>query len=197
MGCIQMWTRRKRIDQNRNLDRTDPCVADCACKVKDTRLAPVASQGSKLRSSRGQTLLEFALVFPMFLMLLCGVVDFSHIFYAEMTLQSALREAGRFASTGNHLPDPKNPGNDLTRVQSIIATAQQAAPGFNLNSISISSATGGAGSAGGPGDTVTISLNASVPMLTPIITPFFKPNGLYSFTVSTSFRNEPFPPSQK
>jgi hypothetical protein len=81
-------------------------------------------------------------------------------------------------------------------VNSIIATAQQAAPGFNFNSISISSVNGGAGSAGGPGDIVTISITTGVPMLTPIIAPFFPPKGTYNFTVSVSFKNEPFPPGQ-
>jgi Flp pilus assembly protein TadG len=132
----------------------------------------------------------------MFFMLLCGVMDFSHLFYAEMTVQNALRQAGRFATTGNHLADPNNAGNNLSRVGSIILTAQQAAPGFNFNNINISSASGGAGSAGGPGDIVTISLSSGVPMLTPIIAPFFPPNGTYNFTVSVSFKNEPFPPGQ-
>ena len=73
----------------------------------------------------------------MFLMLICGVVDFSHIFYMEMTVQNALRQAGRYASTGNHLPDPNNAGQNLSRVNSIIATAEQAAPGFTFTNINI------------------------------------------------------------
>jgi Flp pilus assembly protein TadG len=130
----------------------------------------------------------------MFLLLLCGVVDFSNVLYSEMTVQDALRQAGRFATTGNHLQDSK--GNTETRVASIIATAQQAAPGFNFNSISVSSVAGGAGSAGGPGDIVTISMTTSVQMLTPIIAPLFPPNGAYTFTVSVTFKNEPFPTNQ-
>jgi Flp pilus assembly protein TadG len=198
MGCIRMWTRRKRTEQNCKLNRTGPYVAEWDCKVKDTRLAPVASQGRKLRSSQGQTLLEFALVFPMFLVLLCGVVDFCHLFYVEMTLQNAVRQAGRFATTGNHLADPKNPGQNLSRVNSIIQTVQQAATGLNVpsNSINISSTNGGKGSAGGPGDVVTISINTGVQMMTPLTAPFFKPNGTYNFTASVTFKNEPFPPGQ-
>jgi hypothetical protein len=83
-------------------------------------------------------------------------------------------------------------------VNSIIATAQQAAAGLNVssNSINISSVKGGAGSAGGPGDIVTISTTNTVQMLTPVIAPFFKPNGTYNVTVSVSFKNEPFPAAQ-
>ncbi len=180
-----MWTLRKR------LDATNPKPGEA---INDVASAPASSRTS--RAVRGQSLLEMALVLPMFLMLVCAVVDFSHVFYVEMTLQNALREAGRFASTGNHLADPNNAGQNLSRVNSIIATAQQAAPGFTFNSINVSSVAGGAGSAGGPGDIVTISMSSSVPMLTPIIAPFFKPNGAYNFTVSVSFKNEPFPPGQ-
>lgn len=198
MGCIRMWTRRKQIDQNRNLNRTGPYVAECVCKVKDTRLAPVAFQGRKLSSSRGQTLLEFALVVPVFLMLVFAVIDFGHLFYVQMSLENAVREAGRYATTGNHLADPKNPGKNLSRVNSIIQTVQQAATGLNVpsNSITVSSVGGGAGSAGGPGDTVTVTVNTGVKMMTPLIAPFFKPNGTYNFTTSVTFTNEPFPQGQ-
>jgi Flp pilus assembly protein TadG len=193
-----MWTRRKRIDQNRNLNPTDPYVVECACKLEDARLAPAASQKRKLRSSRGQTLLEFALVVPVFLMLVFAVIDFGHLFYVQMSLENAVRQAGRYATTGNHLADPKNKGQNLSRVNSIIQTVQQAAMGLNVpsNSITVSSVGGGAGSAGGPGDTVTVSINTGVPMITPLIAPFFKPNGTYNFTASVTFTNEPFPQSQ-
>ncbi len=166
--------------------------------MKETRSTPVASKGRKFRSSRGQTLLEFALVVPVFLMLVFAVIDFGHLFYVEMTMENAVRQAGRYATTGNHLADPKNPGQNLSRVNSIIQSIQQAANGLNVpsNSITISSVGGGAGSAGGPGDTVTISVNTGVQMMTPLIAPFFKPNGTYNFTASVTFTNEPFPQSQ-
>ncbi len=182
-----MWTLRKRLDAT----NSKPGEA-----INDVPSAPATSRAR--RAVRGQSLLEMALVLPMFLMLICAVVDFSHVFYVEMTLQNALREAGRFATTGNHLADPNNPGQNLSRVNSIIATAQQAASGLNVtsNSINISSVAGGAGSAGGPGDIVTISMSSSVPVLTPIMAQFFKPNGAYNFTVSVTFKNEPFPPGQ-
>jgi hypothetical protein len=112
----------------------------------------------------------------------------------ETTLQNAVRQGGRYASTGNHQPDPLHPGQNLSRVNSIILVAQQAAMGLNVSNIQISSLAGGAGSAGGPGDTVTLSLTSNVKLLTPIIAHFFT-NGTYTFSVSVSFKNEPFPPS--
>jgi Flp pilus assembly protein TadG len=141
---------------------------------------------------RGQTLLEFALVAPLFFILVCGLMDFGHLLYLQMTLQDAVQQAGRYAVTGNHQPNPNNPGQNLSRVNSIIQIAEQAAPGVNVSNISISSKHGGAGSAGGPGDIVTISLSTSMPLITPFVAKFFT-GGAYSFTVSVTFMNETFP----
>jgi hypothetical protein len=104
-----------------------------------------------------------------------------------------VQEAGRFASTGNHLSDPKNPGQSLSRINSIIATLQQAAFGQQGTNIQISSLRGGNGSAGGPGDTVTVSVTYSLKLMTPMISRGF-PNGTCTFISSASFKNEPFPP---
>ena len=144
-------------------------------------------------STAGNSAIEFALVVPAFLLLFFAVFDFARLFYAEMTLQNAVREAGRYAVTGNHLPDPQHSGRNLSRVNSIVQVAQQAALGLSVSGIQISSAGGGSGSAGGPGDTVTISLTTTLQLMTPIVAQFF-PHGTYTFTVSVSFKNEPFPP---
>jgi Flp pilus assembly protein TadG len=137
--------------------------------------------------------MEFALVAPVFLLLFLAIFDFSRLFFVEMTLQNAVREAGRYAVTGNHLPDPKHSGQNLSRVNSIIQVAQQAAMGISIFGIQVSSAGGGSGSAGGPGDTVTISVTTKLQLVTPLVAQFFK-NGTYTFTVSVSLKNEPFPP---
>ena len=161
-----MWTLRKRLDAT----NSKPGEA-----INDVRVTPATSRATQSRSSRGQSLLEMALVLPMFLMLVCAVVDFSHVFYVEMTLQNAVRQAGRFATTGNHLADPNNPGQNLSRVNSIMRPLNRRRRASTLlNAINISSVAGGAGSAGGPGDIVTISVSTSVPMLTPIMAPVFQ-----------------------
>jgi Flp pilus assembly protein TadG len=157
-------------------------------------LSKVEARQRALNSPEGSSILEFALIAPMFCLLLFAGVDFSRIFCVEMTLQNAVREAGRYAITGNHLPDPEHAGKNLSRVASITEIAQKAALGIDASGIQISSLSGGSRSAGGPGDTVTISLTTHLPLMTPVMAQFF-PNGSYTGTVSVSFRNEPFPPS--
>jgi Flp pilus assembly protein TadG len=152
----------------------------------------VRSKQSAQRTS--QSLVEFAVVAPLFFLLIMGIVDFGRLFYVQATLQHAMREAGRFAVTGNHLPDPQNPGQNLSRMNSIIEVTRKAAAGLDVSNIQVSSQNGGGGSAGGPGDTVTVSMQCGVHLITPIVAQFF-PAGTYTFRVSTSFRNEPFDPS--
>jgi hypothetical protein len=48
-------------------------------------------------SARGQTLVEFALLLPMLLMMLVGVFDLGRVVFANDTVSNAAREAARFA----------------------------------------------------------------------------------------------------
>lgn len=49
------------------------------------------------RAERGQALVEFALVVPIFLLLLISIFDLGHVVWANDTLSNAAREAARFA----------------------------------------------------------------------------------------------------
>ncbi len=155
----------------------------------------LSNRVARTRSRRGQAFVEFALVAPVFFFLLFALFDFGRLFFVRMNIEQAVFEAGRYASTGNHMNNPNNPGQTMSRVASITAVAEQAAIGLGatITSIQISSLNGGSGSAGGPGDTVTVSLTASLPMMTPFIGQFF-PGGAFVFTSTSSFKNEPFPP---
>ena len=143
------------------------------------------------KSNRGQSTVEFAFVAILFFELMFGIIDIGRLFFVELTLQNAMRQAGRYAVTGSHLPDPSNPGKYLTRAASIIQIAQNAAVGTIISNPQITPPDGG-----GPDATVNISLTSSLTLFTPLIGQFFGTNGVYTFTVSTTFRNEPFPPGQ-
>ena len=49
------------------------------------------------REQRGQTITEFALILPIFILVLVGIVDFGRAVYASSTIQNAAREAVRVA----------------------------------------------------------------------------------------------------
>jgi Flp pilus assembly protein TadG len=164
-------------------------------------LAMASNISSKRRSRIGQSAVEFALVVPLFLLLVFGVMDFGRLFFVQENVQEAVDAGARYASTGNH-QSGTNPltGQPYTRVTSIDDYIQQMAAvstamGATISSIQISSVLGGAGSAGGPQDIETVSTTTTVPLMTPLISQFF-PNGQFTFTSSATIKNEPFPPSE-
>lgn len=146
-------------------------------------------------AERGMELVELTILLPVFLLLMFATIDFSRLVFTQTTLQHAMREGGRFGVTGDRLPDPDDPKSMQSRIDSIRNVVNKAATGVNVDpaGISISSARGGASNAGGPGDTLTISMNYRFVFVTPLVGQFFD-DGAYTIRVSTSFRNEPFPP---
>jgi len=52
------------------------------------------------KRERGQSMVEFALVLPLMLLVLMGMVDFSRMLGVYLTLQNATREGARLAVTG-------------------------------------------------------------------------------------------------
>lgn len=49
------------------------------------------------KNEKGQALVELALVLPLLLALLCGIIDFGWIYYNQITLTNAAREGARYA----------------------------------------------------------------------------------------------------
>ncbi|MCA1065262.1 pilus assembly protein [Rossellomorea sp. AcN35-11] len=55
-----------------------------------------------MKNEDGQSLVEYAFVLPLLLLLIFGIVDFGRYFHAALTVDHAGREAARAASVGNH-----------------------------------------------------------------------------------------------
>jgi len=151
------------------------------------------------KGESGGTLLEFALSASLFVLLLFAILDFGYLFYAKLTLQNAVRTAGRYAITGNC--DSGNcfdNGNNSNRLQTILDTVQTDSFGLNptVSVHCVGSCLGSYGSgtnnAGGPGDTVQI---IATYVFHPIITGKFFTGGIYTITVSSSYKNELFSPA--
>jgi len=50
-----------------------------------------------LKDESGQSLVEFALVLPVLLLILCAIIDFGWLYYNQITLNNAAREGARYA----------------------------------------------------------------------------------------------------
>ena len=57
-----------------------------------------------VRDERGQGMVEFALILPVLLLILVGIIEFGLIFYNVSSVRQGVREAGRQGSVGNFGP---------------------------------------------------------------------------------------------
>jgi Flp pilus assembly protein TadG len=150
-----------------------------------------------LQSQRGAVSVEIALASVLFCATLLAVFDFGRMYYYQSRLKHAVSQATRFATTGNTLEDPDNPGITLSRVDSILLMIRQLSgfaelPSEDVTIVAISSGGTETPGAGGPGDVVTVTVQYRVDILTPYLAPLFD-QGQYHFSATTSFRNEEFP----
>jgi len=125
-------------------------------------------------SIRGQGLVEFALVLPVFLLLLVGVTEFGRAWMARNILTGASREAVRIAAVQG------NSATALSRANSILASA------------GISGATVDIQDDGAPYGTCSVTVSYDFPV---IVAGFLKKHGVLSgnsilLTTSTSMRKE-------
>lgn len=96
-------------------------------------MALARSAGRHRASHRGQALVEFALVFPVFLLLLMSVIEFGRFIVAYEAANNAVREGARYAIVHGYYsiapvgPGPAAPDNacppttaSATPVQSVV-----------------------------------------------------------------------------
>ena len=151
------------------------------------------------RSSRqrGVVSIEMAISSVLFFATLLAVFDFGRMYFFQSRLKYAVSQATRFATTGNALEDPLNPGTPLSRAESIVVMIRELSGFGDLTDEDIDIIHLGAGGvmlpgAGGPGDVVTVTANYEIPMVAPYIGAIF-PDGRFAFSAATTFRNEEFP----
>ena len=56
-------------------------------------------RSTRTRHTRGQALVEFALVLPLLVLILMGVMQFGLLFWAQITLTQIARETGRWVAS--------------------------------------------------------------------------------------------------
>ena len=151
-------------------------------------LAPAGATAGHRLGSRGQSLTEFAIVFPIFMLLLGGIIQFGIIFWGQNTLTQVVRDTGRWAATQQQCTDP----------EPIIATANQIAAQSSLIGYAAGSWTSTDVTVGWTGTPCPPTSNQEVAWVTisvihqvPIFFPWIPGNGSISST--TEFRMEPAP----
>ena len=94
------------------------------------RLAP--RRATRARRTRGQTLVEFALVFPLFILLVMSVIEFAFAFNANLAIAFASRDAALVgAEAGDGL------GSDLAIIKSVLDDVGPPADRAQVTSVEI------------------------------------------------------------
>ncbi|HYM30043.1 MAG TPA: TadE/TadG family type IV pilus assembly protein [Candidatus Cybelea sp.] len=167
---------------------------------------PVAAS---LRCRRGGTALEFAMVGPLFLLLLLTVVELGYLLFVQSVLSGASREAARMIRTGQvqSAPDPMTAfQNQLCLTVNLILPCKKVVyEAFVFNSFGSVALPppkrDGAGNLqsngftpGGAGQIVAVRVQYPYTFIVPMVGQYLSPGGLGSMLVSSTivFRNEPF-----
>lgn len=118
-------------------------------RVFCTRRKP-QDRAEQLRSQQGAALVEFALVVPILLILVFGIIDFGLYFFNDLQLTQVARDAARYVSVGNvaeanaaignatlisttitgQTIDPASPGQEASVVLTATYTALTPLPGL-------------------------------------------------------------------
>lgn len=119
-----------------------------------------------MNSEKGQSLVEFALIIPLLIILLFGIIDFGRIFHVYLTINHAGREAARAASIGKDDSTIKNTAvNDATGIS------------LTVGQVGVTPATRTSGT------DVTITISYPITFLTPVIGSIVGPITLEDTTV--------------
>ena len=139
----------------------------------------------KIRVKRivGQTLVEFALVLPVLILIVMGVFEFGRMLQAWLTVQNSAQAAARYATTGQHSVAPSVDQWDSARLAAIKAEALRKAVSLSINNSAGASSPGyfhvnvyasdppvqGAEYPGGPNARVAVDVIYNHPLITPLL----------------------------
>lgn len=134
--------------------------------------------------SRGQALVETALVLPLFVLLLLITIDFGRIYFSYIQINNAAREGANFAAVS-----PNNPSGISTAAgQETDVQRQNGESPLQIVTVckdpagTIIACSTAMDLGSGPGNTVTVTVNEPFSFLTPFVNSFWSNN----FTMSTA-----------
>ena len=145
---------------------------------------------------------EFALTAMLFFIVLLAIIDLGYLFWGNLSMQHAVREGARYAVTGQSGLDPNPQGTAQDRCDAAVAAIRKQSMGFFDRASpvvvfkTIDAVTGAITPVPGnsciaAGQIIVIQVNCTLPLLTPLLQPFFG-GADYAFSVSTTMKNEEF-----
>jgi Flp pilus assembly protein TadG len=126
---------------------------------------------NSIKNQKGQSLVEFAIILPIILLLLMGIVEFGMMLNSYLTIQNVTREGARLGIVG---------GSDVEIKTLITTISPNLTPADLTVNITPSEASRNSG------DTLTVSVTYNYHMTVPIISALF--NNLMVLRAQTSMR---------
>lgn len=140
-------------------------------------------------NSKGQALVEFALILVVLLLFIFIIIESGRLFQGNLTVQNAARAAGRYAMTGQFDTAClfESPPCLDARLTSIKREARRSAGGLAIDDLAIAGETNSfvtevwsydsegqwrQDEVGGPGDPIDIIVRFQMPVVTPLLKPF-------------------------
>ena len=141
-----------------------------------------------LRGGKGQSLIEFALILPILMFIVFGIVDFGLGIRSYISLTNATREGARFAAVGN--PAGTYPSNcNGSTSTTVIGRACVAMEGLDLSKVSSVTVSYPDGQASG--NSVVVQANYTYHFVSPLaaMVHFFT-GGSFPSTLSLSTKSD-------
>jgi Flp pilus assembly protein TadG len=127
-----------------SLTRSTPSVTTRGKPARGKRRS-----GGRNARDRGSVAVEFALVLPLLLLIVFGIIDFGRALNAQITLTEAAREGARLAALGQ---------------PNVVSRTQAAATGLSPVSVTVTSCPFGAGAS----DDASVTVSYQFTFITPI-----------------------------
>jgi len=154
---------------------------------------------------KGAALVEFALAALIFITVVFAIIEFGYLFWVNLSMQHAVREGARYAAvtgtSGFVQPLPTDPTPVEQRCAALVSAIRANSMGVydrvspSLTYSTVDPVTGIitpiSSGCGGAGQIIMIKIDCALPLITPMMKPFF-PNGKYTFTVGATMQNEAF-----
>jgi Flp pilus assembly protein TadG len=149
------------------------------------------------RQQQGVTALEFALIAPVLVTFLIGIMELGMIMFVTMSMDTALSVTSRQGKTG-YTTTGQTVQQTITstlnsQLGGLLDTTQLAFTTTAYGTLSqVGQAGQGTSGTGTQNQFVVYTVSYPWHLMTPMLRPFFGTNGIYTITVTTMVRNEPY-----
>lgn len=125
------------------------------------------------RRSRGQSLVEFAIILPIMFVFLAAVIDLGRVFYATVTLNNAAREGAFQAASDPDSYQAGQPCNTSTNLLVCRVQLESKDSGISIAAADISMTCSVSGCPEQAGSMVTVNVSGQFRLVTPLLSVIF------------------------